>query len=79
MEMTMEEFNISTPGALALLQHQLEAWPLAAANFKALQNVETREMHLHHTTFTLQYNPATRSDSVPASCAKQIARPNRWS
>lgn len=58
MEMTMEEFNISTTGALALLQHQLEAWPLAAANFKALQNVETREMLHGHTRFTLQFNPA---------------------
>ncbi len=56
--MTMEEFNNSTPEAMVLLQRQLEAWPLAATNFKALENVETREMQLHHTTFTLQFNPA---------------------
>ena len=56
--MTMEEFNISTPEAMVLLQRQLEAWPLAAANFKALQNVETRTMRLGNTEFTLQFNPA---------------------
>ena len=42
----------------AFIAAQLAEWPLAAANFKALENVEVKEIGMPGMTMKVQFNPA---------------------
>lgn len=42
----------------AFIAAQLAEWPLAAANFKALENVEVKEISMPGMTMKVQFNPA---------------------
>ncbi|MCQ2178338.1 MAG: DUF4922 domain-containing protein [Bacteroidales bacterium] len=46
------------------INDQLSVWPMAAANFRALKNVETREMNVGGLQVRLQHNPARRASST---------------
>ena len=54
---------------------QLSVWPLAAANFRALKNVETRSLTVGGLEVRLQYNPARiRSSAAKVDKASLQAR-----
>ena len=54
---------------------QLSVWPMAAANFRALKNVETREMEIDGLRVRLQHNPARiRSSAAKVDTASLKAR-----
>ena len=54
---------------------QLSVWPLAAANFRALKNVETRSLTVGGLEVRLQHNPARiRSSAAKVDKASLQAR-----
>jgi hypothetical protein len=57
-------------------RRQLERWPLAAANFAALDNVELKQFDVDGVTFTVQHNPARIASTGAKVDKKSIsARP----
>lgn len=50
--------NLSSLDTDRFIKDQLSVWPLAADNFAALRNVETRELHVDGFPVRLQHNPA---------------------
>ena len=59
----------------AFHRSQMESWPMAAENFRALEGVETRQVDVDGFTFTLQHNPArVRSTAAKVDAASLAAR-----
>lgn len=57
------------------VKDQLSVWPLAAANFRALKNVETRESEVNGLKVRLQHNPARiKSSAAKVDTASLKAR-----
>lgn len=57
-------------------QRELDKWPMAAANYAALADVETRQINVDGFTVTVQYNPARRvSTGAKVDKAAIAARP----
>ncbi|MCL2737898.1 MAG: DUF4922 domain-containing protein [Bacteroidales bacterium] len=50
--------------ALQLLRRQIKAWPLAAANYAALSQVETKKLSINGFEFLVQFNPSRISSSA---------------
>ena len=58
------------------LQNQLTQWPLAAKNFKDLNDIEVKEVTINGNLFRLQLNPHRMVSSAAKTDAKSIeARP----
>ena len=53
------------------IDDQLESWPLAAENYRALQNVRQRTLEVDRDHFVLQYNPS-RIRSTAAKVEKAL-------
>ena len=53
---------------------QLSRWPLACDNFRALKNVQTREVTVNGLTVRLQFNPARMISSAAKLTKEDIAR-----
>ena len=57
---------------------QLSVWPLAAANFRALKNVEVRNLEVNGLDVKLQHNPGRIKSSAAkveigrASCRERV-------
>lgn len=66
-----------TPGAVAkFVRWQLDKWPMAAANFRALDDVEVKEIDVDGLTFKAQFNPARAvSSGAKVDAASIKARP----
>lgn len=59
-----------------LFAAQLKEWPLAAANYEALNAVRTKEFNLGNYSLKVQFNPARAVSSLAKTDAKSIeARP----
>ena len=56
------------------VDRQLSAWPLAGANFKALENVHVREVEVNGLVVKLQFNPARMISSAAKLSKEDIAR-----
>lgn len=55
---------------------ELDKWPMAAANYAALKDVETRQINVDGLTVSVQYNPARRvSTGASIDKAAIAARP----
>lgn len=52
---------------------QLSCWPLACDNFRALKNVQVREMEINGLTVKLQFNPARMVSSAAKLTKADIA------
>lgn len=61
---------VSSSQARELLTKQLATWPLAARNYEALQQVQTRSFEIQGCTIQVQFNP-TRITSASAKIDKQ--------
>ena len=59
---------------LRFVDRQLSAWPLAGANFKALENVHVREVEVNGLVVKLQFNPARMISSAAKLSKEDIAR-----
>lgn len=55
------------------VDRQLSAWPLAGANFKALENVHVREVEVNGLVVKLQFNPARMISSAAKLTKEDIA------
>lgn len=67
---------LSTENLLAFHCRQLELWPLAAANFKALDGVEIKKMTVSGLKMKVQHNPARiLSTAAKVDKASLAARP----
>lgn len=66
-----------TPGAVAkFVKWQLDKWPMAAANFRALDDIEVKEIDVDGLTFKAQFNPARAvSSGAKVDAASIKARP----
>ena len=53
---------------------QLSRWPLACDNFRALKNVQTREVTVNGLTVQLQFNPARMISSAAKLTKEDIAK-----
>ena len=53
---------------------QLSRWPLACENFRALKNVQTREVTVNGLTVQLQFNPARMISSAAKLTKEDIAK-----
>ncbi len=53
---------------------QLSRWPLACENFRALKNVQVREMEVNGLTVKLQHNPARMISSAAKLSKEDIAK-----
>ena len=53
---------------------QLSRWPLACENFRALKNVQVREMETGGLTVRLQHNPARMISSAAKLDKADIAK-----
>lgn len=49
---------LSTECLLGLLHRQLKVWPMAAANFRALENIDVKEFMVGGLHWRVQHNPA---------------------
>lgn len=58
--------------AKELLQEQLQVWDLARNNYKALENVETREFAFDEFAIRVQFNPARIQSSAAKVDSKSI-------
>jgi len=47
-----------------LLERQMESWPLATENYRALEQVEIREIVVNGVPFVVQFNPARMASST---------------
>lgn len=66
----MEDHNLEK-----FVRDQLSVWPMAAANFRALKNVETRSLTVNGLEVKLQHNPARiRSSAAKVDKASLQAR-----
>lgn len=68
-EMIMKQTDIHT-----FVIDQLTTWPLAADNFKALENVLVREVEVGGLTVRLQFNPARMISSAAKLNKEDIAK-----
>lgn len=64
--------NLTSLKAKELLQSQLTEWPLAKANFDALNKVESKEFEFDGFTVRVQFNPARIQSSAAKVDAKSI-------
>ena len=72
----MTDSRITSAVADSLIARQLKEWPLASANYRALENVEVKEFNIGGMPVKVQFNPARAvSSGAKVDAASLAARP----